>query len=64
MKIVKKMGRPTDDPKRNNTRVRMSDAEQKKLDYSASILGLSKAEIIRQGIDHMYEKAMKKALDK
>lgn len=52
-------GRPTDDPKNRGYRIRMSDAELKRLDYCAEVLGLSKAEIIRQGIDAMYEKAQK-----
>jgi hypothetical protein len=35
----------------------MTDDEVAKLDYCHKILGLSKTEIIRQGIDFMYEKA-------
>lgn len=50
-------GRPTDDPKPHNTRVRMSDADLKKLDYCCDVLGLTKAEVIRQGIELMYKKA-------
>lgn len=53
-------GRPTDDPKRNQYKVRLSDADTQKLDYAANVLGLPKAEVIRQGIDLMYEKAQKK----
>jgi len=56
-----KMGRPTDDPKPHNTRIRMSDSDLEKLDYCAKVLGLTKADIIRQGIDHMYDLAKKKA---
>lgn len=52
-----KIGRPTNDPKPHNTRIRMSDADLKKLDYCAKVLGLTKADIIRQGIDRMYEEA-------
>jgi len=35
----------------------MSDEELKRLDYCCEVFGLTKAEIIRQGIDVMYEKA-------
>lgn len=62
--MAAKMGRPTDDPKPHNTRVRMSDAELKRLDYCAKVLGLTKADVIRQGIDRMYAEAKKKAPDK
>ena len=54
-------GRPTDDPKEHQTRVRMSDRDLQRLDYCAAVLGLTKAEIIRQGIELMYEKAQKEA---
>ena len=54
-----KMGRPTEDPKNRGYRIRMSDNDLEKLNFTASILGLSKAEVIRQGIDQMYEKAKK-----
>jgi len=52
-------GRPTDDPKVNQARIRLSDEEAKKLEYCAKVLGLTKAEVIRQGIDEMYQKALK-----
>jgi|GEM_PF-5153978 len=35
----------------------MSGDELKRLDYCCEMLELTKAEIIRQGIDFMYEKA-------
>lgn len=38
----------------------MTDAELKRLDYCCEVLGLSKAEIIRSGIDLMHEKALEK----
>ena len=52
-------GRPTDDPKIHQTKIRMSDDEVEKLEYCAKVLGLTKAEVIRQGIDQMYQKALK-----
>lgn len=39
----------------------MTDTEQAKLEYAANVLGLTKADVIRQGIDIMYEKARKQA---
>lgn len=53
-----KMGRPpSDKPKRNDTRVRMTDDDVEKLNYTAEVLGLTKAEVIRQGINKMYKQA-------
>ncbi len=49
-------GRPTDDPKKLNTRVRLSDEDVKRLEYCAEKTGLTKAEIIRMGIKEVYEK--------
>ena len=54
-------GRPTDEPKPHNMRIRMSDADVIKLDYCCEVLGLTKADVIRQGIGKMYTKAQKRA---
>lgn len=56
----KKMGRPTDDKKERGYRLRMSDTDLKRLDVCCELLGLTKAEVIRQGINEMYEKAQNK----
>ncbi len=53
-------GRPTDNPKNERVGIRLSDEERKMLDYCCSVLGLSKTDVIRQGIRQMYEKAQKK----
>jgi len=54
-----RIGRPpSSDPKRNETRIRMTDQEVEKLEYCAKVLGLTKAEVIRRGIDEMYQKAL------
>lgn len=50
-------GRPTSDPKKNGYRVNFTDNELEKLNYCAKVLRLTKADIIRQGVDKMYEKA-------
>jgi len=36
----------------------MTDQEVEKLEYCAKVLGLTKAEVIRRGIDEMYQKAL------
>lgn len=55
----KKMGRPTDSPKVNNYRIRMTDEELKKLETCCERTGLSKADVIRMGIDKIYQETQK-----
>lgn len=52
-------GRPTENPKKHETRIRMTDEDVKILDYCAKETGLSKSEIIRQGIREVYAKIKK-----
>lgn len=52
---------PSENPKDRGYRLRVSDEDLEKLDYCAEVLGLTKAEIIRQGISLMYVEAQKKA---
>lgn len=52
-------GRPTDDPKNLNTRVRLSEEDVKRLDYCARVTGLKKSEVIRQGIKEVYDRLKK-----
>lgn len=47
-------GRPTDDPKILNTRVRLSEDDIAMLEYCSDKTGKSKAEIIRIGIEKVY----------
>ena len=47
-------GRPTDNPKKHETRIRMSDEDVKILEYCSAITGKSKADIIREGIRKVY----------
>lgn len=49
-----RIGRPTDNPKRHETRIRMSDEDVEILDYCSKIAGKSKAEVIREGIRKVY----------
>ena len=53
-------GRPTNDPKSLNTRIRLSKTDIERLDYCVKALGMTKSEIVRQGISEMYEKAKRK----
>ncbi len=52
----KKMGRPytAGSPKTNNYRIRMTDEELRKLELCCERTGLSKADVIRLGIDKVY----------
>lgn len=52
-------GRPTKEPKRHETRIRMSDEDIRMLKYCSEKTGLSKADVIRQGIKEVYEKIKK-----
>lgn len=52
-------GRPTDDPKTLNTRIRLSEEDVKRLEFCVANTGLTKSEIIRQGIKEVYERLKK-----
>lgn len=52
-------GRPTNDPKRHETRIRMSDGDVQILEYCCKATGKSKADIIREGIREVYAKIKK-----
>lgn len=51
---------PSKDPKRNDTRIRLTDSEREKLDFCARQTGMTKADIIRKGIDLVYQEVTKK----
>lgn len=48
-------GRPTDNPKPNRLQVMLSDSEVEKLEFCHKKTNLSKGEIVRQGIDRVYQ---------
>ena len=50
-----KMGRPTDNPKTNGYRIRMTDDELIMLEKCCKKTGMSKADVIRLGIKTVYE---------
>lgn len=51
---------PSKDPKRNDMRIRLTDSEREKLDYCSEKTGKNKSDIIREGIDLVYQKLNKK----
>lgn len=51
------MGRPTDDPKTHVARLRLSDSEKKKLDECCKLTGMSITEVLKLGIDKVYQEA-------
>lgn len=52
-------GRPTEDPKKHETRIRMSDEDVRILEECCRITGMSKADVIRQGIREVYKRVKK-----
>lgn len=55
----KKMGRPTDNPKTIVKRARMSEEDVKKLKICCEILGMSESDVLRMGVDEVYQKIKK-----
>ena len=53
-------GRPTSNPKRHDTRIRMSDEDVRLLEICCQKTGMSKTDVIRQGIREVYEKVKEK----
>lgn len=51
----KKMGRPTNNPKTIQTRIRMSKEEAEKLEFCAREKNITKTEVIRLGINKVYQ---------
>jgi len=60
MNLSPRTGRPTTDPKRHDTRIRMSDEDVRFLEICCQKTGLSKTDVIRQGIREVYEKVKEK----
>lgn len=48
-------GRPTSDPKRKAMPIRLGESDLEMLAYCQEKTGMSKAEIIREGIKKVYE---------
>lgn len=56
---TKKMGRPTSNPKTNNMRIRLSDEDLQKLEFCKLQTKRTYADIIREGIDKVYQELKK-----
>lgn len=52
-------GRPTDNPKKHETRIRMSEEDVNILEYCCKVTGKSKSDVIRDGIREVYAKIKK-----
>lgn len=52
-------GRPTNDPKSLNTRIRLSEEDISMLDFCCKKTGMKKSEVIRLGIKKVYEEVKK-----
>ena len=55
----KKMGRPTDAPKTIVKRARMSEKDVEKLRQCCEVLNMSESDVLRMGIDKVYEQLRK-----
>nr|DAF22794.1 MAG TPA: hypothetical protein [Caudoviricetes sp.] len=53
------MGRPTNNPKTIVKRARMSEEDVEKLKYCCDTLKLSESDVLRMGIDEVYQKIKK-----
>lgn len=58
--MTAKMGRPTEDPKRHETRIRMTDEDLRILEYCSNKLGKTKSDVIRLGIREIYKNVKSK----
>jgi len=55
----KKTGRPTDDLKNHELKIRMSDSYMEKLEFCQKKTGMTRVDVIRTGIDEVYQKLKK-----
>ena len=53
-------GRPTEDPKKGRVQLRMSDNDVEKLEFCCKKTGMSKADVIRRGIELVYKEVSEK----
>lgn len=55
-----KTGRPpSKNPKKHETRIRMSNEDVEILEYCCKVTGMSRSDVIRQGIRKVYESLKK-----
>lgn len=55
----KKIGRPTNSPKSYRESFRFSEDDMKKMNYCMKETGMSKTDVIRNGIDRVYNELKK-----
>lgn len=48
-------GRPTDNPKKIQLKVRITSSEKNKLEKCSDALGISQSDVVRKGIDYVYQ---------
>lgn len=53
-------GRPTNDPKNGRVEIRISERESTMLEYCMKKTGMSKADILRKGIELVYKEVAEK----
>lgn len=59
--MTPKIGRPkTENPRNVKVDTRLSKEEEEKLLYCCEVLGLTKAEVVRKGIDKVYNEILSK----
>lgn len=51
----KKMGRSTSDPKNSTYKLRISDTDNEKLNFCCEKLNKSKADVLRLGLEKVYQ---------
>lgn len=55
----KKMGRPTTNPKNEELKVRISKEDKERLEYCINNSNKNKSEIVREGIEKVYNEMKK-----
>lgn len=55
-----KLGRPTDDPKNVQLKVRITSTDKEKLEKCSETLKISKSDVVRKAIDEVYQDISKK----
>lgn len=57
--VSPRTGRPTEDPKKFRLELRLTNSDAEKLDFCCKVFGLTKAEVIRRGLEKVYQEAKK-----
>ena len=58
-----RIGRPTKDPKKLWLGMRLSEKEKEKIDFCMKKTGWSKTQVIKEGIDRVYQSLLEKETD-